>query len=66
VLDHHVRVSPELEVYSPIRVIANGRGSEVLFTVFRLDGVSDEDFARDVKTVEADLRKLKEVLEAAG
>lgn len=64
VLDHYVRVSSELEVYSPMRVIANGRGSEVLFTVFRLEGVSEEQYARDVKTVETDLQKLKGVLEA--
>jgi hypothetical protein len=64
VLDHYVRVSPELEVYSPMRVIANGRGSEVLFTVFRLEGMSEETFARDVHMVETDLRKLKQVLEA--
>lgn len=65
VLDHFVRVSPELEVASPMRVFANGRGSEVVFTVFRLDGVSDDAFARDVGMVETDLQKLKRVLEAA-
>jgi hypothetical protein len=63
VLDHHVSVPPGLDVYVPMRVIANGTGSEVLFTVFRLPDATDEAFARDVAWVEQDLRALKTVLE---
>src|SRR2546430_8233611 len=34
-------------IYIPMRVIANGAGSEVLFTLFRLPDTTDETFARD-------------------
>ncbi len=64
VLDHHVAVRPGLDVYIPMRVIANGTGSEVTFTLFRLPGMTDEAFARDAESVERDLRALKALLEA--
>jgi hypothetical protein len=63
ILDHYVAVRPDLEVYIPLRVIRNGGGSEVLFTLFRLPDVSDEDFARDAEWIERDLRTLKTLLE---
>jgi hypothetical protein len=46
-----------------MRVIPNGEGSEVQFTLMQLPGVDDEKFAQDVKTVTADLGQLKKVLE---
>jgi hypothetical protein len=63
VLDHYV--TPELgpEVYLPLRVIANGRGSEVFFTLFRLPDLSDEKFAEDAEWVRRDLTALKTLLE---
>lgn len=63
VLDHYVTVAPGLEVYVPMRVLPNGSGSEVLFTVFRLPEMSDERFAEDAALVERDLKTLKTVLE---
>ncbi len=63
VVDHYVRVNPELEVYVPFRVVPNQEGSEVLFTVFRLAGMSDKQFADDVAMVTTDLLRLKDVLE---
>ncbi|MEP7025062.1 MAG: hypothetical protein ABJB47_14970 [Actinomycetota bacterium] len=50
----------------PMRVIANGDGCEVLFTVRRLPGLSDEDFTRDVGLVAADLTRLEQVLEGSS
>ena len=64
VLDHVVTVSPDLEVYVPMRVVRNGEGSEVLFTVFRLPEMTDEQFAADAAIVQRDLNTLKLVLEA--
>ena len=58
VLDHWVEVNPQLTVYAPFRVVANGEGSEVLFTVFRQPGMSDSAFEADVGLVVSDLRKL--------
>ena len=66
ILDHVVTVSPGVDVYVPMRVIANGEGSEVLFTLFRLPGVTDEQFERDAQTVGEDLRRLKAVVEGAS
>jgi hypothetical protein len=63
VLDHYVTPAPEVEVYVPIRVLANGSGSEVLFTLFQLPGMSDEKFAEDSGLVTRDLETLKGVLE---
>jgi hypothetical protein len=63
VLDHYVRTAPGVEVYVPMRVVANGAGSELLLTVFRLPDMTDAQFAGDLATVERDLRTLKSVLE---
>lgn len=63
VLDHYVYPAPEQEVYVPMRVLAKGQGSEVLFTLFRQADMSDERFAEDLGWVERDLRDLKALLE---
>ena len=63
VLDHYVRLAPGLEILNPMRVVPNGSGSEVLFTLFQLPNMSDERFAEDARLVERDLRTLKDVLE---
>jgi hypothetical protein len=64
VLDHFVMPAPNVEIYVPMRVVANGAGSEVLFTLFRLPGMTDEAFAADAGMVERDLGTLKRVMEA--
>jgi len=63
VLDHFVIPAPDVEIYVPMRVVANGAGSEVLFTLFRLPGMTDEAFATDAGMVERDLGTLKKVME---
>jgi hypothetical protein len=63
VLDHHVAVRPGVDIYIPMRVIANGTGSEVLLTLFRLPDMTVEAFARDAEWVERDLNTLKALLE---
>ena len=64
ILDHHVLVAPGTELYIPARVIANGAGAEVTFTVFQREGVSDEEFDADAEWVAGDLAALKKLLEA--
>lgn len=64
VLDHFVG-TPEGEVYVPMRVIANGGGSELLITLFRSPVTPDSTFAADEQLVEQDLVNLKALLEAA-
>jgi hypothetical protein len=63
VLDHYLTPAGGETLYVPLRVVANGSGSEVLFTLFRLPGVSDEDYAADAALVRQDLHSLKELLE---
>ncbi len=63
VLDHYVRPAPGGEIVNPMRVIPNGSGSEVIFTLFQLPNMSDEKYAKDVRLVERDLRTLKNILE---
>jgi len=62
ILDHDVTL-PTGTIHNPMRVIPNGKGSEVMFTLLQLPGVSDEQFQQDMDTVRADLNKLRTVLE---
>lgn len=64
VLDHVVTLPSGESVYNPMRVIADGPTCEVVFTLRRQPGMSDEDFARDRDAVAADLTTLKAVLES--
>lgn len=64
ILDHWVSPEPGLEIYIPMRVIPNGSGSELVFTLFRLPGMSDERFEADAEWVMRDLTALKDLLEA--
>jgi hypothetical protein len=66
VLDHVVTLPDGQAMLNPMRVVANGEGSEVIFTLFQLPGMTDEQFANDAGMVEADLRTLKDVLEGVG
>jgi hypothetical protein len=63
VLDHYVSVNSGPEIYMPMRVFPNGEGSEVLITVFRQPGVTEEKFVQDTQWVRRDLEALKELLE---
>ncbi len=64
VLDHRVNPSPNVEILVPMRVIPNGSGSEVLFTLLQYPSMSDERFATDCDWVKRDLQTLKTILEA--
>lgn len=63
VLDHTVIPAPGVEVFVPMRVVPNGSGSEVIFTLFRQPNMTDESFARDQEMVIRDLNTLKKLLE---
>ena len=64
VLDHFVSPSPGVELYVPMRVVPNGPGSELIFTLFQQSGVSDKEFAQDLRWVEQYLKTLKSVMES--
>jgi len=63
VCDHFVSVDGGAEVYVPMRVLPNGDGAEVLLTIFRRPGTSDEKFGEDTQWVRRDLEALKALLE---
>ncbi|HEX7022632.1 MAG TPA: hypothetical protein VF171_07230 [Trueperaceae bacterium] len=63
VLDHTVRLPAGQEICNPMRVIPNGAGSEVIFTLFHAPDVPAEKRAEDIKLVESDLRTLKRIME---
>jgi hypothetical protein len=66
VLDHDVTVPTGETVHNPMRVLPNGDGSEVVFTLFRRPGVSAGEFERDAKAVQKDLVTLKRLLESGA
>jgi carbon monoxide dehydrogenase subunit G len=47
----------------PLRVVANGTGSEVMLTVFQQPGMSEVQYAADTALVQADLERLKRAVE---
>jgi hypothetical protein len=66
VLDHDVVLPGDAgRVYNPMRVIADGDGSEVVFALRRQNGQTDEEFEADIAAVTTDLALLKQIMEAS-
>ncbi|GAJ91152.1 polyketide cyclase [Rhizobium rhizogenes] len=63
VIDHTVTLDTGLQVYNALRVVPNGDGCEVMFTLLRLPGMTDEQFAADAAHVLKDLNTLKALME---
>lgn len=63
VLDHYLTLRSGEVVHVPMRVIADGSGSEVVLTVRRRPGMTDAEFKADGAAVAADLARLKRILE---
>jgi hypothetical protein len=63
ILDHDVILESGVTFHNPIRVLQNGQKSEVVFTLFRQPGVSDEKYSEDARWVEKDLMILRDLLE---
>jgi len=64
VLDHDVVLPSGESVTNPLRVLPVGTGSEVVFTLRRRPGMTDEEWAADTAAVTADLESLRRVLES--
>ena len=64
ILDHDVVVGGET-FHNPLRVLENGDGSEVVFTLYRRPGVTDAEFEADAAAVRADLASLRDICEDA-
>lgn len=64
VLDHTLYPRKGAAMANPMRVMANGDGAEVVFTLFRRPAMSEEKFEADADWVARDLAWLKLMLEA--
>lgn len=63
VLDHVVKLADGQSIRNSMRVVPNGDGSEVMFTLLQLPEMNERQFVKDVAMVETDLLTLKDVLE---
>ncbi len=66
VIDHRVTMENGLVVENALRVVPNGDGAEVMFTLLRLPGMDDAAFEADAAHVARDLEMLKTLLEKEG
>jgi uncharacterized protein YndB with AHSA1/START domain len=64
VLDHWVTPPGGAEIHNPMRVVANGTGSVISFTLVQQGDWSDEQLAADAGLVAADLARLRSLIEA--
>jgi hypothetical protein len=64
VLDHDVVLPDGTRTSNPLRVLPYGEDAEVVFTLRRDEGVTDEAFEADARAVRDDLERLRAVLEA--
>lgn len=64
ILDHDF-VDSQANWTVPARVIRNGDGAEFMITFFQPPGFTDAFFDEQIKLVDIELMKLKELLEAA-
>lgn len=58
VLDHYIFLPSGMEVFVPMRVVKNDKGSEVMLTIFQTLDMSEKKFAEDIGMVEKDLNNL--------
>lgn len=63
IADHTLIPEHGAPMYNPFRVVRNGDGSEVTFTLFQRPGMTDDTFKKDAEWVEKDLATLKALLE---
>ena len=61
-MDRHVDTGDGAEIYVPLRVIANAEGAEVMLTLFRQPGMSEQQFLADMEWMKRDLMALKALL----
>ncbi|WEZ85164.1 SRPBCC family protein [Rhizobium sp. 32-5/1] len=66
IIDHTVVLPSGEAVFNALRVVPNGSGTEVMFTLLRQDGMSAEQFDADAAWVVKDLTTLKTILEREG
>ena len=63
VVDHNITTPSGIDVFIPMRVIQNGDGTELIFTLYHTTDISYKNYLIDIKSVESDLRNLKNIME---
>ncbi len=63
VLDHDVKLPDGTTFNNPMRVIADDKGCEVVFTLRRRPDQSNDDYEADATAIRRDLATLKRLLE---
>lgn len=63
VIDHWVTLPDGLVVDNALRVVPNGDGAEVMFTLLRQPDMDDKAFEKDAAHIARDLETLKRVME---
>jgi hypothetical protein len=63
VVDHSVTMQSGLVVQNTLRIVPNGDGAEVMFTLLRQADMNDDAFERDALHVAKDLATLKTLME---
>lgn len=63
VLDHRVKLDGKPEVYIPLRMIENGKATEIVFVLYRQPEMDDAAFRTDIQAVQKDINSLKSLLE---
>ena len=58
IFDHDVTLPDGNTFHNPLRVLKNDDGSEVVFTLYRRAGVTDDAYEEDAATIAADLERL--------
>lgn len=64
VIDHTVTLENGVTVDNALRVVKNGDGAEVMFTLLQLPGTDDAALEADAAHITKDLQTLKALLEA--
>jgi hypothetical protein len=61
ILDHDVTLPDGTVVHNPLRVLRNDQGREVVFSLFKRPGMTDDEFDADAHLVCEDLARLNEL-----
>jgi hypothetical protein len=66
VLDHAVYAEGAMPFTTPMRVIRNNDGAEVLFTLMQRPGMTDAEFESEAEWVSSDFEALRSLLESGA
>jgi hypothetical protein len=66
ILDHQVYLQGKTPVTTPMRLIENDEGCEIIYTQFQRPGMSEEAFESEVEWVTSDFEALRSLLESTA